>query len=314
MTEYCNMDLITLNNFSIDTIKYLIENEVEENVHLDYKAGPALQSNDKGKNEITKDVSAFANSDGGIIIYGLSESQHKPSEFSPVNGLQFTKERLDQIISNIQPHVKGVKIFPIRIDGDISRSIYVVQIPRSSNTPHMATDHRYYKRNNFQSVAMEDYEVKDLFLRADKPELEIDTCSCNCTNDNEVKDNEDFYIYRFHVGVTNIGRKICSSFKLAFICSPLKYECNFTFEASSYNIQSFSQTVLDGGRVKLSLESKETIFPGESIDFMPSFEIPYARVNQFLEAGDFEIILWYDGGPKRYKYNIQENSFTNLEG
>lgn len=123
------MDLFSLKEFTIETIKSLIENEVEENVHLDYKDGKALQTNDKGKNEITKDVSSFANSDGVIIVYGVTEKNHIPTVISTCDGNAFTKERLDQIISNIQPHIKGVKIYPIRVEGDISRSIYVVKIP-----------------------------------------------------------------------------------------------------------------------------------------------------------------------------------------
>lgn len=55
------MDLLNIDDFTADTLQYLIDNEVEENVHLDYKAGTALQKNDRGKNEITKDISAFAN-------------------------------------------------------------------------------------------------------------------------------------------------------------------------------------------------------------------------------------------------------------
>lgn len=58
------MDLLSLEDFTLETINYLMENEVEENIHLDYKDGKALQTNDKGKNDITKDVSSFANSDG----------------------------------------------------------------------------------------------------------------------------------------------------------------------------------------------------------------------------------------------------------
>lgn len=307
------MDLLTLEDFTIETINYLIANEVEENIHLDYKAGDALKTNDKGKNEITKDVASFANSDGGIIIYGLSENEHKPTAISPFDGNAFTKERLDQIISNIQPHIKGLKIYPIRIEGDISRSIYVVKIPRSSNAPHMATDHKYYKRYNFQSVAMEDYEVRDLFSRADKPELEIDLCYCKCTNEYDVKYEDDSYDYKFHIGITNIGRKLCSNFKIALICKPKRFGHNFAFTAESYNISSFSKTVLDNGRVKFSLESKETIFPGESLDFSPSFEIPYAHVNQFLDASEFEIILWYDGGPKIYHYYLKGDEFSSVD-
>jgi hypothetical protein len=35
----------------------------------------------------------------------------------------------------------------------------------------MAADNRYYKRYNFQSIPMEDYEVRDLARRAEAPDL-----------------------------------------------------------------------------------------------------------------------------------------------
>lgn len=307
------MDLITLEDFSIETINYLIANEVEENIHLDYKAGDALKTNDKGKNEITKDVSSFANSDGGIIIYGLSEGEHKPIAIAPFDGTAFTKERLDQIISNIQPHIKGIKIYPIRVEGEISQSIYVVKIPRSSNAPHMATDHRYYKRNNFQSVAMEDYEVRDLFARADKPDLGINVCFSNCINEDEVHDDGDSYEYRFTIGVTNIGRKPCSNFKIALIFRPRKFDFHYTFRTDVNNVNTTSQTILDNGRIKVSFGIKEILFPEESMDFSPILEIPYSFINQFLDSSDFEIVLWYDGGPKIYRYNLKNDEFSLVD-
>lgn len=49
------MDLLSLEDFTLDTINFLIQNEVEENIHLDYKSGDAVKTNDKGKNEIAKD-------------------------------------------------------------------------------------------------------------------------------------------------------------------------------------------------------------------------------------------------------------------
>lgn len=307
------MDILSLDNYTIETLHYLIDNEMEENVHLDYKDGKALKTDDKGKNEITKDVSSFANSDGGIIVYGLTEKDHKPVSLSTFDGNAFTKERLEQIISNIQPHIKGLKIYPIRLDGNVSQSIYVVWIPRSSNAPHMATDHKYYKRTNFQSIAMEEYEVRDLFYRADKPELDVDVCVCKCINEREVRYDDDSYIFKFFIGVTNIGRKLCDNFKIALICKPQGFDYQYIFSSNASNVSSFSQTLLDNGRVKLSMVSKEPIFPGESLDFSPCIEIPYAYVNQFLEVSDFEIILWYDGGPKIYKYNVMKDSFTTLQ-
>ena len=79
---------------------------------------------DKKKNEIAKDVSAFANSDGGIIIYGISEIGHKADSYSFVDGDIFTKEWLEQIInSNIQKRINNIRIIPLRQDGNIKRTV-----------------------------------------------------------------------------------------------------------------------------------------------------------------------------------------------
>ena len=59
----------------IEDINNFISNKIEENLNLDYKASDALQRNDKKTNEISKDVSAFANSDVGLIIYGIKEDE-----------------------------------------------------------------------------------------------------------------------------------------------------------------------------------------------------------------------------------------------
>ena len=57
-------------------IDRLIRDAVQEDLHLDYKESPAI---DQGKrHEIAKDVSAFANSDGGILVYGVAEKNNLP--------------------------------------------------------------------------------------------------------------------------------------------------------------------------------------------------------------------------------------------
>ena len=54
-------------------VQQYIDDGIEESLNLDYKAAGALAKTDGKKKEITKDVSAMANSDGGIIIYGVTE-------------------------------------------------------------------------------------------------------------------------------------------------------------------------------------------------------------------------------------------------
>ena len=306
------MNFFELRSYSLEDVNYLINNEVEESVHLDYKDGAALKKDDKGKIDITKDVSSFANSDGGILIYGISEQNHKPVKISPFDGRSFTKEWLEQIISNIQPHIKGVEIFPIRIDGNISESIYVVKIPRSYNAPHMATDNKYYKRYIFMSIAMEDYEVRDLFNRTDKPELEIEACVFHCESESQVKCEDDFYKCLIYISVINISNRVCTLYKVSIIYPTTKMIEYLDFAVSSNNVKSVSHSILYKDRIKFSFSGKEPIFPKEIIDFLPYFRVPYARINQLLEIQQFEIILWYEGGCKKYSFNIDSNSITQL--
>jgi predicted HTH transcriptional regulator len=56
-----------------DDLQRLIDDEIQESLTLDYKASPALAKDSKSRDELCKDVSAFANSAGGQIIYGIEE-------------------------------------------------------------------------------------------------------------------------------------------------------------------------------------------------------------------------------------------------
>jgi predicted HTH transcriptional regulator len=54
------------------------------------------------KDEIAKDVSAFANSAGGTVVYGIAESAGKPSyaeALSPVDPKKYSQEWLEQVIN-----------------------------------------------------------------------------------------------------------------------------------------------------------------------------------------------------------------------
>ena len=56
----------------ITDIQLLIDNSVEETTELEYKRSFA-KTNPKSKEELAKDISAMANANGEIFIYGLAE-------------------------------------------------------------------------------------------------------------------------------------------------------------------------------------------------------------------------------------------------
>jgi Putative DNA-binding domain len=155
-------------------IQSLIANQVQQSLTLDVKRCESLQKTEGKKKEISKDVSAFAKSAGGTIVYGIVEDKHVPTGiddgFDPKD---ITMEWIEQVInSTIEQRIDGVRIKEIALSGaKAGKSIYIVNILQSKRAPHMASDNRYYKRFNFESLPMADYEVKDVSRRLEVPDL-----------------------------------------------------------------------------------------------------------------------------------------------
>jgi predicted HTH transcriptional regulator len=168
-----------MDKYNLEYLQNLIKNQIEESLHLEYKASGALGKQNDKTTEISKDVSAMANSDGGVLIFGIKEDEinrHLPKEINPIKRKDFPKEWLEQTIQEkIQPRINGVQIFSISIG--IEDVVYVVEIPKS-NTAHQAADKKYYKRFNFLSTAMHDYEIRDILNRTKNPEVELEF-KCN---------------------------------------------------------------------------------------------------------------------------------------
>jgi DNA-directed RNA polymerase subunit L len=147
-----------------EELNYYIDNQVQESLHLDYKDSRAIDNSKR--DEIAKDVSAFANSDGGTIIYGIKEKDQLPLEIDTgVEHAKFSREWLEEVIqSNVTPIIDGIRISQIPLNKE--RSAYAVKIPKSYRGPHQARNlKRYYKRHNFKSSPMEDYEIRDILNR-----------------------------------------------------------------------------------------------------------------------------------------------------
>ena len=247
------MNFFEKTEYNINDITALVYNEAEESVHLDFKAAGSLSKDDKKKVEIAKDVSAFANSDGGIIVYGIEEKDHKAHALSYIDGNTYTKEWLEQVIQdNIQRRIDGLEIFPIREEGNVAKSIYVVKIPRSSNTPHMSADKCYYKRNNFRSVKMEEYEVRDLFYRESTPNLKIADYGLY-----QIEKLDDFVTLGFIAKVWNGSNTIATMYKINCYINDFIDLYNISWEPMK---DEMNYTVLGSNRIKIFQIGKKAAY------------------------------------------------------
>ena len=192
---------------TLQDLENMIKNQIQENIHLDYKSSSALLSKNSRK-EIAKDVSAFANSDGGCIIYGIEEDKHLPQSIdSGVDHNTYTREWLDNVItSNISPRIEEIIIS--QIQRSTNNSVYIVDIPKSFRGPHQErVSNRYYKRFNFKSQPMEDYEITDIRSRNHtvRPLINIDI------------EEHTFLVY---LVIENIGEAVAEDVRLNFTPEP----------------------------------------------------------------------------------------------
>src|ERR1700733_3019609 len=105
---------------SLADIHALIEERLPEGLSLEYKSSPALKKTSDARSELVKDVTAFANSAGGQIIYGVSESGGMPS--APDGGTDtrdISADWISQVLeTSASPRVQGLKIETIPLSDE----------------------------------------------------------------------------------------------------------------------------------------------------------------------------------------------------
>ncbi|MCK5475455.1 MAG: ATP-binding protein [Candidatus Pacebacteria bacterium] len=157
-----------ISQLNLEDIQILIDNQEKESLILEYKQ--ELTGNDKEKKEISKDVSAIANTCGGYLIIGIEEEDGKAASISGTQGKigrQPVEEWIESVlISNVRPRLT---ITPkiISIEADRDKVVVVIHIPQSTRRPHMVTiggKNAYYRRHNYQATYADEHEVRSMFL------------------------------------------------------------------------------------------------------------------------------------------------------
>ncbi len=296
------MNILGKKSFSQKDIEAIINAKLEESINIEFKAAGALEKTDSKRKELSKDVSAMANSDGGVIFYGISEDDHVASGTSFIDGREITKEWIEGVItSNIQPRIPDVRIIPIRFNKEISKSVYAVIITKSTAGPHMYSDKKFYKRHNFQALAMEEYEVRGHYIKAPNVRLELGdvTAGIEYLNSEEIS-------FRFGIALANTGKDVAEKYKLA-VWLKTKEDTNISFDRDlGYDYMR----VTDRG-VKLSTSRMTPIFPNEAIEILRfKMEIKIATLQQSFDNLNFEISIFSQSGVQAESINLKPTILT----
>jgi hypothetical protein len=270
-----------------EDVRDLIKHQINESSSLEYKACDALRatptkSRDKIISEVSKDVSSFANANGGTIIYGVTEKDHYPRDIdeNPFDPNVISKEWLEDIIdSNIKKKINGIRITPIYLINN--KVLYVVYIPQSLTGPHQANDFRYYQRRNFKAEPMEDYQVRDVMNRFNYPILEP-----KFKFTKSIQSDGTLHIYEIRLSLINKGNVTANNFgiDLYFPASFMSnYQTNYHILLSPNYLtcDNIRQDGVDYIRLKYrNYGSQFVLFPNESFPLLNDKRYLIYKVNE----------------------------------
>ncbi len=138
-------------------------NSLEETITFDAKKEIPVKNI-----ETAKDVSAMANTAGGVLIYGIDEDENGfPNVLNPIL-LEGQRERIDGILRTSIDEVPVFKISAIQTQADSSKGYLIVVIPPSERAPHMVIvkgERRFYGRSETGNYVLSQAEVARLYER-----------------------------------------------------------------------------------------------------------------------------------------------------
>ena len=147
-----------------DLVDAAVDAGVLETDDLDWKSElpPA-----KGlpQTDFPKDVAAMANSGGGLIVYGVRESQKAATGRVDVGEFDESYERSlrSAAITAISPPVFGLNVHRLGVEGN--RAI-VVEVPASIDGPHLIYRNDYFGapvRNDSDTVWMKERQIEAMY-------------------------------------------------------------------------------------------------------------------------------------------------------
>ena len=170
----------SISEINAATIQRLVDNRVPEGRTLEYKS-QLPGTRDEDKREFLYDVSSFANTNGGDVVFGITDlrkdgnSTGIPESVAAIDSasVSATIPRLESLLRDgISPRVHGAEFRPIDIAN--GQSVLVLRIPRSWIGPHMVTFNRgtrFYSRNAGGKQIMDVSELRRAFaLSSSLPE------------------------------------------------------------------------------------------------------------------------------------------------
>ena len=208
-------------SLSLDDIRKFVTDETEEGSSLEFKTlnfpnWKEPKAKDADKKNYSKCLSGFANSGGGIIIWGIDARNKEVNnilmdvakELKPIENIdQAIKYLRDWEQSAVRPFIEAVEHRKILELNDDTKGYIISYVPESMKPPHMAiySEKHYYKRNNDNFIICEHYDLADMFGKRLKPLLSLELIKPSIKYSSRSSGQYNYQL-EYLLGIKNIGK------------------------------------------------------------------------------------------------------------
>ncbi|MCJ2136695.1 ATP-binding protein [Methylobacterium sp. J-026] len=167
-------------------IQRLIADRMQEGVQLDFKQKGDSKKGDFDNNDkkiLAKAVSGFANSAGGLLVWGVNAEKGQDgidcaqAPAAPIAQIElFLSEATTLVGQLIQPRHDGIHLCTIPSASAPGAGYLLIYVERSERRPHRSEasgQKQYFKRAGDSFFKMEHYDIEDAFKRVAVPDLQL---------------------------------------------------------------------------------------------------------------------------------------------
>lgn len=182
---------------------------IVEPLHFDYKEKQDTSNgklDDSDRRNLAKAVSGFANSSGGVLIWGIKDQNLKENPVTQVES--FLQALLELAPQATEPPVQGIDGTWIpSTSGSGDTGYALIHIPESVLPPHRVTlkiakvQNHYFIRSGSSFVSAPHVQLEDMFGRRPKPKLVLSVLEPRSTGQQ----------FRVSLQLENQGRGIAKS-------------------------------------------------------------------------------------------------------
>ena len=290
------------NNFnSISDYEDLINFKVSRDINIEFFNASKTKANQNFENKFISTIAAFSNTIGGIVFLGIKSVRKKAKAIEYISDTDITKKYLSNLISfNIKPFL-DVEINEFKSkDG----SLFAIKLKRSNFAPHMANDFKYYSRQADKTVLMPEHEIRNLFSKNNKPELDfvgvINTGGIPTLSDGLVERMNFFPKFL----IKNSGAVIERFYKVEISIPTALHDVSFFVLHDYFSRYDEEMTIF-------SIPAKSPIFQNE-IFTIAEAKLTLTEENYLVfERSSIEIKLFYSQGTKSALVDLKNTLLFN---